>query len=141
VKKHIAKVLITNKDGQKLILWRSDHPVFPNDPDLPGGTVEKGEEVTLAAVREVEEEAGIVLLPDSLELIYKGSEYSEHDTTYYLYTAELTIHQDVVISWEHADYQWVSPEELLKAAKAAKDTYMHMVYEVLSVKDGSATRM
>ncbi len=131
MQKHIAKVLITNQDGEQLVLWRSEHPVFPNDPDLPGGTVEEDEDVAAAAVREAEEEAGIVLSPDSLKLIYKGSKYSEHDTVYYLYTSQLDRHQDVVISWEHADYQWVSPEDLLKVAKAAKDTYMHMVYETL----------
>lgn len=139
MQKHIAKVLITNQDGEQLVLWRSEHPVFPNDPDLPGGTVEENEDVAAAAVREAEEEAGIVLSPDSLKLIYKGSKYSEHDTVYYLYTAKLDKHQDVVISWEHADHQWVSTEDLLRVAKAAKDTYMHMVYEVLSSKDGSAT--
>jgi 8-oxo-dGTP pyrophosphatase MutT (NUDIX family) len=133
MKKQVAKVLITNKDGEQLVLWRSNHPIFPNDPDLPGGTVEQDEDVVLAAVREVEEEAGIVLLPDTLELIYKGSEYSENNTTYYLYTAEMNSHQGVVISWEHADYQWVSQEDFVNIAKAAKDTYMRMVYEVVSI--------
>lgn len=129
--KQIAKVLIVDEAGEYLVLWRSNHPVFPNDPDLPGGTIEAGETPVEGAVREVLEEADIALSPESLELMYKGSEYSEHDTIYYLFTAHINARPEVTISWEHYSYHWLSKEDFLKAAAAAKDTYMHMVSKEL----------
>lgn len=129
--KHIAKVLIENDDNQWLVLLRGDHPRFPNDPDLPGGTVEVEETPSQAAVREVEEEAGIVLLEDKLQLLYEGSQYSENGTQYHLYVSKMHIHQEPSISWEHESYEWVSKDTLLKMAEKAKDTYMHMVSEVI----------
>ena len=132
MEKHIAKVLIIDEAGEYLALWRSDHPNFPNDPDLPGGTVEIGETPIEGAVREAMEEAGIAINGDDTELLYKGSKYSEHGTTYYLYLAHIQERQEVKISWEHASFEWLSREDLISAAQGAKDTYMHMVYEVLS---------
>ena len=131
MEKHIAKVLIIDEADEYLVLWRSDHPNFPNDPDLPGGTVEIGETPIEGAVREAMEEAGIAINGDDAELLYKGSKYSEHDTTYYLYLAHIQERQEVKISWEHASFEWLNKEDLVSAAQGAKDTYMHMVYEVL----------
>jgi hypothetical protein len=39
------------------------------------------------------------------------------------------------LSWEHSAYEWIPKEEFLEKAKNANDTYMHMVYEVLSSAD------
>jgi mutator protein MutT len=128
---NVAKVLIINDQNQYLLLWRSDHPHFPNDPDLPGGMVEEGEKPVEGAVREVEEEAGIVVSKENLEQAYKGTDYSQHGTVYSLYTATMDIHQEPAISWEHVAYEWVSKDELLALAKSAKDTYMHMVHDVV----------
>lgn len=44
MQKRVAKVLIHDLSSDEyLLLIRADHPHFPNDPDLPGGTVEDGE--------------------------------------------------------------------------------------------------
>jgi 8-oxo-dGTP diphosphatase len=127
----VAKVLIRNAADKYLLLWRSDHPTFPNDPDLPGGTLDAGEQPIQTAVREVEEEAGIVIKAENLHSLYEGTDFSGHGTTYYLYACTETTQQEPAISWEHADYEWVTKDELLVHAKAAKDTYMQMVYSVL----------
>jgi mutator protein MutT len=128
----VAKVVIIDDQEQYLMMWRSDHPNYPNDPDLPGGMIEAGETPEVAAAREVDEEAGIKVSESDLELLYKGSEYSAHNTEKSLYVVKLDSRPEVVISWEHSGYEWLSREAFLKTAQAAKDTYMHMVHDVVS---------
>jgi len=128
----VAKVLIVDEKGEYLMMRRGDHPSFPNDPDLPGGTIEEGETPAYAAVREVEEEAGIHIAESDLTLLYDGAQYSSHHTDYALYTVTTSQRPTVTLSWEHIGYEWLSHDAFLAAAKVATDTYMHMVYEVLS---------
>ncbi len=130
--KQVAKVIIINQDNQYLLLQRSDHPVFPNDPDLPGGTVEANESSMVALVREVIEEAGILLDSKIIKKIYSGQEFSTHGTEYYLYQVRVYTRPPVTISWEHASYKWVNRAEFLEQAHAATDTYMQMVYAIMS---------
>jgi 8-oxo-dGTP pyrophosphatase MutT (NUDIX family) len=129
--KMVAKAVIIDEDGKYLLMKRSNHPRFLNDPDLPGGTIEEGESPLIAMIREVIEEAGIMLDPNDVTKLYQGDDYSYHHTEYSLYEARLAARPDVTISWEHDSYAWVTREEFLRQAQAAADTYMHMVYEVL----------
>jgi len=131
--KQVAKVVIIDNEGYHLLMTRADHPVFFNDPDLPGGTIEEDEDVLEAALREVAEEANIYLSPTDVELIHTSTEYSKHnDTEDSLYIARVAKRPSVTISWEHSSYAWVNREEFLRHARRANDTYMHMVHDVLS---------
>ncbi|MDB5163285.1 MAG: hydrolase [Candidatus Saccharibacteria bacterium] len=128
----VAKVLIIDEQDQYLLLWRGNHPRLPNDPDLPGGTIEAGEVPDEAALREVDEEAGITLDPTDIELVYTGTDYSAHGIEYSLYVTKQSPRPEVAISWEHESYEWLTRDNFLKTARDAKDTYMHMVYDVVS---------
>src|ERR1700712_2790183 len=97
-----AKVLIIDEQNLYLMMWRSNHPYFGNDPDLPGGTIEEGETPDVTAVREVEEEAGIKILLTDIELLYQGSEYSLNGVKMSLYLAKIEPRPEVIMSWEHA---------------------------------------
>jgi len=130
--KQVAKVLIIDNDGCHLLMTRSNHPTFLNDPDLPGGTIEEGEQVLEAALREVEEEAGILLYPTDVVHAYTGDSYSTHGTEHSLYIARVAQRPIVTMSWEHSSYAWVSQEEFLEQARTANDNYMHMVHDVIS---------
>ena len=127
-----AKVLIIDEQDQYLVMIRDNHPRFGNDPDLPGGTIEVGESSGTAAVREVYEEAGISISIDDIELLYEGIEYSAHGIEYSLYLTRITPRPEVMLSWEHSSYKWVSLGVFLKAAQQAEDTYMNMAYDVVS---------
>ncbi len=128
----VAKLVIIDSSGKYLLLYRDAHRVFGNDPDLPGGTMEPGEQLIDTMIREVYEETSIEININKVRSIYQGFDYSHYGMEYALYILELSIHPNIVLSAEHASYDWVSRDVFLKKAKSAKDNYMHMVYRELT---------
>jgi len=140
--KRVGKAVIIDPDNKHLLMRRSDHPRYPNEPDLPGGTCEPGESVIDATIREVYEESAILLEEASLRHLYSGTEYSGSNTEYSLYAAHVPKRPEVTISWEHDSHDWVDEETFLKEAQASTDTFMHMAYDVIikeKQKEGHAT--
>jgi len=129
--KQVAKLVIIDGRGKYLLMQRSDHPTFGKDPDLPGGTLEEGELPLETMIREVLEESAITIDPASVSEAYSGTGYSTHGTHYSLYVAELLYTPEVVMSWEHSLYEWLDKDIFLEKASKARDTYMHMVYDIL----------
>ena len=127
----VAKLVIIDDTDKYLLMYRSAHPIFGNDPDLPGGTLESGEEPLDTMVREVYEEAGFVIDGAATRKVYEGAEYSSHKTHYSLYVVKLDYRPDIFMSWEHSAYEWLERDDFLQKAKSASDTYMHMVYKEL----------
>lgn len=128
--KQVAKVLVRNSEGKFLLLRLNNHPVYGNDPDLPGGTVDPGETPKEAAIREVFEEAGIVLDAARVSLRVKNTTNSSHNTEYYVYQTVVDDIPEVVLSWEHESYEWIDEATLCHmAGVVARDTYMHTVAE------------
>jgi 8-oxo-dGTP pyrophosphatase MutT (NUDIX family) len=124
----VAKLVIIDNANKYLMMYRSAHPTYGNDPDLPGGAVESGEEPLDAVIREAYEEIGATIDSAAVKKIYEGSDYSRHNTHYSLYLVKLARRPDIIMSWEHSAYEWVERGSFLKIAKSANDTYMHMVY-------------
>jgi putative (di)nucleoside polyphosphate hydrolase len=77
-------VLITNEQGQLLMA----HATGRKHWDIPKGGAEEGESARNAAVREVREETGIELAPDSLEEIGRMRYLSAKD----LHLFRVTLH-------------------------------------------------
>jgi 8-oxo-dGTP diphosphatase len=127
----VAKLVIIDNDDKYLLMYRNAHPIFGDDPDLPGGTLEDGELPIETMVREVFEEAGIVVDEAAVLSVYEGTDYSTHKTHYSLYVLKLDDRPEVVRSWEHSSYEWLDRKIFLEKAKHANDTYMHMVYNTL----------
>jgi 8-oxo-dGTP pyrophosphatase MutT (NUDIX family) len=128
----VAKLVIIDGSGKHLLLYRSAHPAFGDDPDLPGGTLEEGESVRETMVREVDEELGVAIDEADIREIYAGADYSRGETHYSLFIAEVSSRPQITLSWEHSSYEWIDRDSFLEKAKGANDTYMHMVYSVLS---------
>jgi len=118
----IAKVLIINEKNEALVLTIGEyegHPEKSFTPDLPGGRIEIAEHETeqAGALREVEEETGIVLEQATLVLGYSGTKFYPEESksvSRFLYTARLDHTPEVVVSWEHADSEWVPVGDLLE---------------------------
>ena len=132
--KQVAKLLIINNHGQYLLMQRNNHPTFGNDPDLAGGTLEEGELPLQTMIREVFEEIGVSIDENEVNNIFEGTEYSEHGTHYSLFVVKLNNTPNISLSWEHLSYEWIARDEFLEKVKNAKDTYMHMVYDVVKKK-------
>lgn len=128
----VAKLVIIDPDNKYLLMYRSHHQRFGVDPDLPGGTLEDNETALETMLREVKEEAGINIDAHNVDEIYSGTEYSKHGTHYSLFVTKLKERPEVVMSWEHSSYEWLSCSDFLQKAKSAKDTYMHMVSDSIA---------
>lgn len=135
--KKVAKLVIIDTNQQYLIMIRNHHPTFGDDADLPGGTIEGEETPPEGMVREVREEAGIIVKPTTVRKLYEGSDYSSHGTEYALFVMHATSRPDVTLSWEHLDYQWVTRETFMAIASKAHDTYMQMVADVIKKQAAS----
>lgn len=129
----VAKLVIIDNNDKYLLMYRSAHPTFSNDPDLPGGTLEDGEQPVDTMIREVYEEAGVVVDKTKLTKMYEGTDYSAHKTHYSLYVTRVDSRPAITMSWEHSSYEWLEREAFLEKARGAKDTYMRMVYDVLKL--------
>lgn len=113
------------------VVYRSEHPIFGNSVDLPGGTVEKGESDIEATIREVYEEAAISVNPEDLTLLYSGREYSRFNTKYILYFTEVPERPAVTLSWEHSRYDWLSKDDVIKECRSTKDNFMRLAADCL----------
>ncbi|MEP7204808.1 MAG: NUDIX hydrolase [Candidatus Saccharibacteria bacterium] len=129
--KQVAKLVIINNNDRYLLMYRNEHPTFGNDPDLPGGTLEDGELPLETKIREVYEEAGVVIEKAETRQLYEGTDYSLHKTHYSLYVARLDYRPNLTVSWEHLSYEWLNREDFLERVKHANDTYLHVVYDML----------
>lgn len=129
--KQVVKLALVDAENKYLLMYRSNHPVFGNDADLPGGTLEIGESVVECLIRETEEEAGFKIGENQVQEIYSGMDFSD-DTNYVLFTARVSARPQIILSWEHSHFEWLDKPDFLEKAQHANDSYMHMVYATLS---------
>ena len=103
--RRVSKVVMIDKEDKVLILRRSGRVISEESPwewDLPGGHVENEESAEVALDREVWEET-------SLDLGEITRIYTDDYTTFFVsYDWE----GKIMLSKEHDDYKWISPEEV-----------------------------
>ena len=87
--------------------------------------------MTTGLARELVEEIGLELKPDSLCKVQQSDGY-DTDHIYYLYHSAWQRTPTVTLSWEHSRYEWLSHEELIARTGTAIDHYMHMVHDYLT---------
>jgi 8-oxo-dGTP pyrophosphatase MutT (NUDIX family) len=70
--RHLVDVhVLLIRDGQVLLTRRRDaNPDFDGQWHLPSGKLDAGESVLDAAVREAEEEVGVLIVPDDLRHVH-----------------------------------------------------------------------
>ncbi len=103
-------------NGDILILHRQDHKPEGNTWGLPAGKVDKGEDIKMAMLREMEEETGITKQTNELkflETVYV--KYPEYDFIYHMFKVVINSRPDIRLSSsEHKGYRWSSPSDVLK---------------------------
>lgn len=121
--------------GKKfLILQRSKKETSKHGLwELPGGKVEKGETPRETAVIETQEEAGLDV---TLKVNLGPHIDDKKKKVYHAFIATPKKGQKVKLSFEHSDYKWVTPEEVMAMPK--KMVSHHLMYFLK--KEGEAIR-
>ncbi len=111
--KTVAKILIRNGRGEVLILRRSNtHPVYPLHIDLPGGEVEKNEDIKSALSREIKEETGLNINLSGSKLLFSRL-YSGSLKHVLMETTLDYENPSITISWEHDTYEWLNIDKII----------------------------
>ncbi len=115
-----VKIIVVNGEGRILALRRSaTDPIRPLTWDLPGGVLEHGEILEEAIKRETIEETGIqidvVTIHDAASVLNAQGEY----WIQICYRARVEM-PEVVLSFEHDQYEWATKDEFLKRESTAR---------------------
>jgi 8-oxo-dGTP pyrophosphatase MutT (NUDIX family) len=103
--KRVAKIVLIDEDDKVLILKRAKKLITEKSPwewDLPGGHAETEERLEDTIVREVWEETGLSLW-EATDI------YADEETTFFV---SYDWDGEVLLSNEHEDYIWISPEDM-----------------------------
>ncbi len=112
--------VLVKKDNYYLVIKRSaDDPEDPSHWDLPGGGIDIGEQPYDAAIRETQEEANI-LINNIRPLTAWAMPFMGKWSIEVLTEAEY-VSGEVKLSTEHAEYKWVTKEELLSIEPKSKN--------------------
>ena len=112
-----ACVVLVDPHGRLLLQERDEHPVIdPEKWGMCGGHLEPGEDPLTGAVRELEEETGVLLAPGDLTLVEVATvfhaAYDSHDElSFYAAAVELT--DDDVVCGEGRQIVFVEAERVL----------------------------
>ena|ERR1035437_690598 len=110
----IVHVVISNDKGEVLILQRSKtDDVLPEYWDIPGGTLEDGEDPAQGAIREAKEESGLNI--SNVKLFFEKSNVDVPKNKQFvtLIFHAKTFSADVVLNSEdHDNFAWINPSEI-----------------------------
>lgn len=104
---------ILKQAGRYLITQRKKHSHLGHLWEFPGGKIEKGESVYECAIRECEEELGILVKP--LKIIEEITHhYANHyaEASVHLFFVSCKLMEGSPRALDCADFAWVRPEEL-----------------------------
>ena len=112
-----ACVVLVDPHGRLLLQERDEHPVIdPEKWGMCGGHLEPGEDPLTGAVRELEEETGVLLAPGDLTLVAVATvfhaAYDSHDELS-LYAAAVDLTDDDVVCGEGRQIVFVEAERVL----------------------------
>lgn len=108
--RQVAVAVLVNEQNEILIMKRSGEVgTWPNTWNFPGGSVDEGETKQEAAVRELEEEAGIVADPSTLVSLGVLSTNDNKDINIFLCKE---FDGEVDMNWESSEFKWVALDEI-----------------------------
>lgn len=111
-----AGACIIAKDTKRILLqMRSNASSYPMTWGFWGGKVEKGENISQAMLRELEEEIGAEVR-DNISKIYPLDQYHARNNEFSYYTFVVVVDKEFIptINEETSGYAWVSVNSLPK---------------------------
>lgn len=130
------------KAGPEYLLLQNSSRFFW---DFPKGNIAEGESEENAAMRELEEEAGIKKIKtvpgfrDRSEYFYTFEGEKIHKIVFML-LAEIGKGEEVKLSWEHSDYRWVDSHTAKKMLKDKKKLAIENAEKFLSSRLSNWTK-
>ncbi|HET8574680.1 MAG TPA: NUDIX hydrolase [Candidatus Paceibacterota bacterium] len=107
----IVHTVISNDRGEVLIIRRSkENDVLPEYWDIPGGTLEDGEDPSQGAIRETKEETGLDIF--DVKLFFQKSNVDTSKNKQFVtlvFCADSSEINVVVNPEEHDAYTWINP--------------------------------
>ncbi|MFH0892108.1 MAG: NUDIX hydrolase [Candidatus Falkowbacteria bacterium] len=129
----IVHALIFNEEKKVLIIRRSAaNDYLPGLWDIPGGTLEDGEDPAAGAAREAKEESGIDT--GNLNLFFHKSNVDQKKNKQFftfVFLAQSSGGEIKLNPEEHDDYAWISLED---SGKYEKVDYLQACFDLLSSK-------
>lgn len=112
----IVHTLITNDKGEILILQRSKtEEVLPEYWDIPGGTLEDGEDPAVGAIRETKEEAGIDIVNPKLFFHRSKVDFKKNKQFVALIFWAKCSNPEVILNLkDHQAFAWIQSSEIGK---------------------------
>ncbi len=110
----IVHTVIENEEGLILILQRSKtNDVLPEYWDIPGGTLEDGEDPEQGAVRETKEETGLSITDPRLFFQWSNVDTGKNKQFITLvFRAKVNSVKVVLNPEEHDAHAWIKPQEI-----------------------------
>ncbi len=109
----VIQVFTFNQNNQLLITLRHPDKVFGLLWEVTAGSVLKGEDERSGAVRELEEETGLIVAPDDLKRLYT---LLEGDSLWYTYWVKTNVTSADIRyqAKETIDHQWIDGESFMR---------------------------
>ena len=133
--KIIIHNVVVNKDKILLLKRASTVSNLPNFWDIPGGSLEEGEDLKTGVVRETTEESSIVT--SDPELFYYFANYESLKEMHYitLFFVSNHVSGDVFLrADEHSEFQWLPVSQLLSFAanNEVPDYFISLAEKIIS---------
>ncbi|MCI0564706.1 MAG: NUDIX hydrolase [Nitrososphaera sp.] len=121
------KILIVNSEGRVLLLLRSPSEINRCTLwDIPGGRIQRGEDIAETLKRELYEETGLQIERKDVQFV--GSNLTNSriplgkanaGLIFFVYKCKWDEIPEVRLSSEHCDFWWATPDEARKALQSS----------------------